>query len=232
MIEISNLTKTFGKQAALVDLSIRFDTGKCIALIGPNGSGKTTLIKCILGIVHPNGGTITVNEQAIDQSPNYRQQVGYMPQISRFPESMNVAALFHLMKKIRVDCTEYDLELYEQFEIDKMLDKKLGNLSGGMAQKVSAALAFLFHPQIIILDEPTAGLDPQSNELLKEKINQSIQMKKLVLITSHILNDLDEITTDVVYLLNGEIHFQDTLTNLQSKTTHSRLNKIIAELTK
>ena len=232
MIEISQVSKAFGKQQVLNDLSIRFHKGKCIALIGPNGSGKTTLIKCILGMVRPDDGQILVNEQRIDTSSVYRRQLGYMPQISRFPESMNVYSLFKLMKCIRDDCAEYDLTLYQQFGIEKMLHKKLGNLSGGMAQKVSASLAFLFRPEIIILDEPTAGLDPHSNELLKEKINQSVADNKLVLITSHILNDLDEITTDVVYLLEGTVCFSDTLSNLQLKTSQKRLNKIVIELSR
>ena len=201
-------------------------------MIGPNGSGKTTLIKCILGMARPDDGQILVNEQRIDTSPVYRRKVGYMPQISRFPEFMNVDSLFKLMKRIRNDCAEYDLELYQQFEIDKVLHKQLGNLSGGMAQKVSAALAFLFRPEIIILDEPTAGLDPSSNELLKEKISRSVADNKLVLISSHILNDLDEIITDVVYLLEGTVYFFDTLSNLQSKTTQKRLNKIVSKLTR
>ena len=155
-----------------------------------------------------------------------------MPQINRFPEFMDIDALFKLMKHIRSDCAQYDLELYQQFEIDKILHKKLGHLSVGMAQKVSASLAFLFRPEIIVLDEPTAGLDPNSNELLKEKVNQSVADNKLVLITSHILSDLDEITTDVAYLLEGTICFYDTVVDLRSKTTQQRLHKIIAALTK
>jgi len=232
MIKISQLSKKYGKQTVIDDLTLEFDSGKCIALVGPNGSGKTTLLKCLLGIVYPDRGTITVNDQVIRTSPSYRKLIGYMPQINRFPDSMRVKSLFELMKSIRSDCETYDMDLYNQFGVDSMLNKKLSHLSGGMAQKVSASLAFLFDPQIIILDEPTAGLDPQSNEILKDKINQSTKSNKLILITSHILNDLDEITTDVVYLLDGKVNFQDSLSNLRSRTSHERLNKIIAELTK
>ena len=232
MIVISNVSKSFGKQQILNNLSMDFGLGKCVALVGPNGSGKTTLIKCILRMARPDTGEIIVDGHIISVSSLYRRQIGYMPQISRFPESMNVAALFKLIKNVRNDCTEYDCELYEKFDLEKMSYKKLGTLSGGMAQKVSAALAFLFNPKIIILDEPTAGLDPQANEILKEKINQSVAGNKLVFVTSHILNDLDEITTDVVYLLDGKVLFSDTLSNLQSRTSHIRLNKIIAEITK
>lgn len=232
MIEIDRLYKAFGKHQVLDNICLDFEKGQSVALIGPNGSGKTTLIKIILGLVEANSGTAIVDGRSIKGQSEYRKQIGYMPQMSRFPDNMSVKQLFSMMKDLRADVGNqaYDLDLYSAYNIEEMGSKRLGILSGGMKQKVSAALAFLFNPQILILDEPTAGLDPLSNELLKDKLKAQIGAGKLVLITSHILNDLDEITTHVAYLMDGKVRFYRSLEQLKEETSESRLNRIIAQI--
>ncbi len=232
MIKIENLSKCYGNQAVLRSVSLELHPGQSVAMIGPNGSGKSTLIKAILGLVLPDSGAITVNGRDTRHGHSYRKDIGYMPQISRFPEHLRVAELFAMMKKLRTDVTEasYDETLYQQFAIEQMRHKPLGSLSGGMRQQVSAALAFLFNPSIIILDEPTAALDPVSNERLKEKVKQSTREGKLVLVTSHILSDLDEIARQVVYLMEGEVKFFEEIDALRAKTSETQLNKIIVRL--
>ncbi|HSI76072.1 MAG TPA: ABC transporter ATP-binding protein [Lunatimonas sp.] len=232
MIEIDRLYKAFGKHQVLDNICLDFEKGQSVALIGPNGSGKTTLIKIILGLVEANSGTAIVDGRSIKGQSEYRKQIGYMPQMSRFPDNMSVKQLFSMMKDLRADVGNqaYDLDLYRAYNIEEMGSKRLGILSGGMKQKVSAALAFLFNPQILILDEPTAGLDPLSNELLKDKLKAQIGAGKLVLITSHILNDLDEITTHVAYLMDGKVRFYRSLEQLKEETSESRLNRIIAQI--
>lgn len=232
MIKIENITKKYGRQQVLNDINLDLTAGQSIALIGPNGSGKTTLIKSILGLVKPDSGQIKVGEQDIAASPAYRRDIGYMPQLSRFPERMKVRQLFALIRNIRKVAPEqgYDRSLYEDFHIAKMEHKALGTLSGGMKQQVSAALAFYFRPKIIILDEPTAGLDPLSNEILKTKINQCITSNRLVLTTSHILSDLDEICNHVIYLMEGEVRFNQPTAAIQSQTGEKRLNKMVVKL--
>jgi Cu-processing system ATP-binding protein len=232
MITINNISKSYPKQKALDSVSLEFLSGQSIALIGPNGSGKTTLIKIILSLVKPDEGDITVLGQDISTSGVYRKDIGYMPQITRFPENMTVRQLFRLVKDLRADIssTSYDLDLYSAYNIESMNAKPLYALSGGMKQKVSAALAFLFDPDILILDEPTAALDPISNERLKEKIRTSYEKEKLVLITSHILSDLDEIVNHVVYLMEGKIAFHKSIEQLRLETDETRLNKIIVTL--
>src|SRR5690606_34769501 len=146
MINIQSLNKNYGKQTVLKDINLSFKSGQSIALIGPNGSGKTTLIKIILGLVIADSGSIYVHEKDIRTGPDYRREIGYMPQMSRFPEQMKVLQLFRLMKDMRPDVPEdkYDLTLYESLKIDKIKNKNLGSLSGGMKQQVSAALAYYF----------------------------------------------------------------------------------------
>src|SRR5215470_930984 len=208
MIVIEHINKRFKKLNALIDVSAKFEKGQVVSLIGPNGSGKTTLIKCILGMVRATSGKIFVDGQLINGDPSYRGNIGYMPQIGRYPDNMKVGQLFTMMKHIRnASENELDTDLIIKFNLVAIFDKPMRTLSGGTRQKVSAALAFYFNPKILILDEPTAGLDPLSSEILKEKIIAEKKRNKLILITSHILSDLDDLATDIVYLQDGRIQF-------------------------
>lgn len=229
MIHIEAVYKKFRRLQVLENITARFTAGQVIALIGPNGSGKTTLIKSILGMVRPDKGTIRVKDQLVTGDPEYRQFIGYMPQIGRYPDNMKVGQLFEMMKKIR-GIDSLDTDLLTGFEIEKIYEKPMRTLSGGTRQKVSAALAFLFDPPILILDEPTAGLDPLSSEILKEKIIQEKKKNKLILITSHVLSDLEELTSHIMYLQEGKLQFIIDLESLQEETGEIKLSKAIAKL--
>ena len=231
MIRIKKLQKRFKKLHALQDINADFDKGQVVSLIGPNGSGKTTLIKSILAMVRPDSGSIWVNEKPITGDPSYRSQIGYMPQIGRYPDNMKVGQLFVMMKNIRkMPDEELDNDLLVKFNLVSIFEKPMRTLSGGTRQKVSAALAFYFNPDILILDEPTAGLDPLSSEILKEKIMQEKKKNKLILITSHILSDLDELTTHVMYLQEGKMIFLKDIATLRRETGEDKLGKAIASV--
>ncbi|MBO9683214.1 MAG: ABC transporter ATP-binding protein [Flavisolibacter sp.] len=202
-----------------------------MSLIGPNGSGKTTLIKSILGLVKPGSGQIFFSDETISQNVEYRKNIGYMPQIGRYPDNMKIGQLFKMIKNIRTE-KEWDEEMYYRFKLDTILDKSMKALSGGTRQKVSAALAFLFNPDVLILDEPTAGLDPLSSEILKDKILSEKEKGKLILITSHVLSDLDDLTTDVMYLQDGKIVFNKSMDELKQETGEEKLGKVIAWMIK
>lgn len=233
MIRIEHLKKSYRNIQALDDINLYFSKGQAIALIGPNGSGKTTLIKCLLGLVHPDQGNIFIHTQPISHNPEYRRRIGYMPQIGRYPDHMKVGQLFNLIKDLRkTDLSQLDYELYEEYNLFKLFDQRMHTLSGGTRQKVSAALAFLFNPEILILDEPTAGLDPLSSELLKRKIVSDRAKGKLILITSHILSDLEDLCSHVVYLEEGKLIFFKDLGSLQAETKEQRLSKAIAQVMK
>jgi Cu-processing system ATP-binding protein len=202
---------------------------KSYALIGPNGSGKTTLIKSILGMVVPTSGDILFDGKSILNDWKYRDKIGYMPQIGHYPENMRIGQLIDMMKNIR-QTEAMDEELIDSFKLYKIYDKRMHALSGGTRQKVSAALAFLFNAPVLILDEPTAGLDPVSVEMLKEKIISVKHAGKLLLVSSHILSDLDEISTEVVYIFEGKVQYNNSIEALKEETGEKRLGKAIANM--
>ena len=229
MIIANNINKKFGKLQALDNISVTCNKGECIALIGPNGSGKTTFIKAILGMVVCDSGFITFNGKNILHDWAYRSRIGYMPQIGRYPDNMSIGQLFSMMKDIRnTKQIKLDEELLHKFELDKLYDKRLRTLSGGTRQKVSASLAFLFNPDVLILDEPTAGLDPVASEILKEKIITEKAKGKLILITSHILSELDDLVSQVIYMQEGKLIFHKKIEELRLDTGHEKLSKVIA----
>jgi len=228
MIIATNVTKSFGKLKALDDVSVTCNKGECIALVGPNGSGKTTLVKTILGMVVQDSGFITFNGNNILHHWKYRDQIGYMPQTGRYPDNMTIGHVIDMMKDIRGKEAILDEELFASFDLQSLLNKRMRTLSGGTRQKVSATLAFLFSPAVLILDEPTAGLDPVASEILKEKIRKEKKKGKLVLITSHILSELDDLVTQVIYMQDGKMLFHKDIDELRSETGEEKLNRAIA----
>ncbi len=228
MIEIKNINKKFGKLNVLNDVNLSFEKGECIALIGPNGCGKTTLIKSILGMVLPDKGSIEFNKKSILNDYLYRENIGYMPQIGRYPDNMTIGQIIEMIKKIRNSNQELDEDLLKAFELEKMFDKKMRTLSGGTTQKVSAVLAFLFNPDVLILDEPTAGLDPLASEILKDKIIKEKEKGKLILITSHLLSELDDLITEIIFMQDGKVHFHKKVADLKKETSEDKISKAIA----
>lgn len=232
MITIKNVNKKFGKLHVLKEVSLSCQKGECIALIGPNGCGKTTLIKSVLGMVLPDNGTIECNNKTIAGEYLYRNKIGYMPQIGRYPDHMTIGQVIEMVKTLRKSDERLDEDLLNAFELFKMFDKPMRTLSGGTTQKVSAVLAFLFNPDILILDEPTAGLDPLASEILKEKILKEKEKGKLILITSHLLSELDDLITEIIFMQEGKVHFHKKVTTIMQETNETKISKAIAEILK
>lgn len=233
MIEIKNLTKKFNKFTALNDVSLSFNDGHSIALIGPNGCGKTTLIKCILGLNVVEEGEILVNNESVKDHYKYRENIGYMPQIGRYPENMTIEETVKMIQDTRKNYSgELDTELLQAFELEKIFDKKMRTLSGGTTQKVSAVLAFMFNPNIIILDEPTAGLDPLASEILKNKIIKEKNKGKLIVITSHLLSELDDIVSEIVFMNEGKVIVHQSVDDLKSETRTEKISEGIISILK
>lgn len=232
MIQIEKISKKFRKLYVLNSIDLHLNKGECIALIGPNGCGKTTLIKIILGMVIPDFGNIWVNNQSILKGEQYKKQIGYMPQIGKYPQNMTIGQIIDMIKGIRNSNNELDFDLYYAYQMDSLIDKKMSTLSGGTMQKVSAVLAFMFNPAILILDEPTAGLDPIAAEILKQKIILEKQKGKLIIITSHLLSELDDMASELIFMQEGNIVFHQSVSALKSSTQTEKISDAILNILK
>ena len=231
MIRVEALEKKFGKLNVLKGISAEFGKGEVVSVIGPNGSGKTTLIKCILGMVIADKGQLYFDNHLIKGDFTYRERIGYMPQIGRYPDNMKIGHLFDMMKDIRhTNGNKTDEDLIQDWQLHNMNAKAMRTLSGGTRQKVSAALAFMFNPDVLILDEPTAGLDPVSSEILKSKILKAKELGKLIIITSHIMSEVEELADKVLYIFEGNIRFYKTVEALKSETDEERLGRAVAKI--
>ncbi|WP_228238299.1 ABC transporter ATP-binding protein [Allomuricauda sp. M10] len=229
-IEIKELHKQFGKNRVLKGIDLTIEQGRIYAILGPNGSGKTTLIKSILGMVIPDKGHISVLGRTIKKDWKYRKEIDYLPQIANFPPNIKVKELIYMIKDLR-NYPSTEGELIDIFGLEPYLDKKLSALSGGTKQKVNIVVAFMFDSPLIILDEPTTGLDPMALIRLKELIRKEKALGKTILITSHIMQFVEEMADDILYLLEGEIYFKGNIRELLEQTGQPDFEHAIAALT-
>jgi Cu-processing system ATP-binding protein len=214
----------------LKNIDLAIESGKVTAIVGPNGSGKTTLIKTILGLVRPTDGTIEVDGTRVTEDYLYRNKIGYMPQIARYPDNLTGNEIVTLIKSIRESNEFSDVELMAPLKLEVEMEKPFKNLSGGTKQKISALIAFAFNPKIIILDEPTAGLDPISSSYFKDLVLKQKEKKKTIILTSHLMNEVQELSDEIVFLLEGGIKFKGTIQSLLEDKKETKLERAIAEL--
>ena len=180
-------------------------------------------------MVIPNKGDIQIDNQSVLKKWEYRNEINYLPQIANFPANLSVKELIAMVKNLRPKKAN-DTDLIKLFSLEAFLDKKLGNLSGGTKQKVNIVLTFMFDSEIIILDEPTTGLDPIALIHLKEIIQKEKSKGKTILITSHIMSFVEEVSDEIVFLLDGEIYFKGSITDLKKQTNQADLEHAIANL--
>ncbi len=230
-ISFKGVSKRYDKLWALREVDVDFQPGEVVMLIGPNASGKTTLIKSLLGLVRPTEGTITVNGRIIGDDPAYRHVIGYMPQISQFPASLTVGQLLDMMRDIRgLSEEEADDRLSDELGLRPQYEKHLGTLSGGTRQKVSAVLAFRSKPQILVMDEPTAGLDPLSAKRVIDEAGTIRDAGGTVLITSHLMEEVESLADRVAYLEDGRLRFILPVEEILDITGTKRLAQAIPNM--
>lgn len=239
MIRIEGLTKSYGRLAVLRGVDLDIPTGRVTALVGPNAAGKTTLVKAVLGLIRPDSGRLALDGVPIGEDPAYRERIGYMPQHPAFPDNLRVRELIELIDGLRgVAPSDAETPFSRQadpgpldlFELRTSLDKRLGTLSGGTAQKVNAALAFRYGCDVLILDEPTAGLDPLSRSRLKDLIRRERERGTTVLVTSHVLSELRDLAEHVVYLVDGRKRYDGGTEQLLRTMQTDDLERAVARL--
>lgn len=230
VVDATGVTKRFGRLEVLREVDLSVPSGRITGLVGPNAAGKTTLIKALLGLVRPDAGRLMVLGQPVNGDERYRARLGYMPQSARFPENLSGNEVLAMVADLRGATARQDRELLELFHLEGELDKPLRTLSGGTRQKLSATIAFLFEPDLLVLDEPTAGLDPIASVIFKEKLLAARERGASALLASHTLSELEELADDVVFLLDGRVRFHGTIPKLMQMTGFARLERAIASL--
>ncbi|MBX7137533.1 MAG: ABC transporter ATP-binding protein [Oligoflexia bacterium] len=232
MIEVRHLYKTFGSVQALSDISFSVKPGVITGLLGPNACGKTTLIKSLLGLVVPTRGQILFDGKDIAGSYGYREEIGYMPQNPDFPSNLSPRELFALLRAVKRDSGLRQDECVELFGLGPFMKRALGGLSVGTRQKVSAVAALMFNPRILILDEPTAGLDPLAAATFKALVVSLAKNDTTVIFVSHVILELERVVEQILFLLDGKLHFANSVTELRRIMGKESLEESILELVK
>ncbi len=230
VITARGVTKHFGRLEVLRQVDLEIPAGRITGLVGPNAAGKSTFIKSVLGLVRPDAGELQVLGQPVNGDERYRSRIGYMPQAAHFPENLSGAEVLAMIRDLRGQGAASDTALLDGFDLGPQLDKPIRTLSGGTRQKLSAALAFLFRPDLLVLDEPTAGLDPIASGIFKEQLAAVRERGASILLASHTLSELEAHADDIVFLLDGRIRFHGPVAQLMERTGFANLERAVAAL--
>lgn len=230
LIEYKDVRKSFGKLDVLKDINVGVPQGCVTAIVGHNGSGKTTLIKLLLGLVKPDTGTICLDGEPLNGDSDYRDRIGYMAQSARFPDNLTANNLFAMLEDIRGRAGVRRSSLIERFALGAELEKPLRTLSGGTRQKVAAVSAFMFESDVLVLDEPTAGLDPVASSALKDLVVADRAAGRTFVLTSHIMSEIEELSDIVVFLQDGRVRFAGNVDEIRRGTGEEKLERAIAQM--
>ena len=213
IIEVNNLTKYYGKARGIVDVSFNVDEGEIFGFIGPNGAGKSTTIRLFLSLIYPSGGSAKIfGKDCIQFGPEIRQEIGYLPSEVFYYEGMKVLDLLEYSASFYTkDCTKRLHELADLMELD--LKRKIDDLSYGNKKKVGIVQGLLHQPKLIVLDEPTAGLDPLMQQKFFNLIREENKRGATVFFSSHILGEVQKMCNRVAIIKEGSIiNIQDIKT--------------------
>lgn len=218
---LRGIGKTYGKVPALTDINMTFEPG-IYGLIGPNGAGKSTLLKMLATIHPPSSGEVTFNGQDIFlMGKAFREKLGYMPQHQELSLRMNVRSFLYYMASLKglkgSYAKEQVLRVMESFRISSVQEKRLSDLSGGYRQRVLLAQAFLVPPDVLILDEPTVGLDPSERKHLRSMIGEHAA-GSIVIIATHMMSDLQRLADEILFIKEGRMIHRATQSELIEKT--------------
>lgn len=218
IVEIKDLTKNYGELKAVDNVSIEVKKGEVFALLGPNGAGKTTIIKSMIGALFPTAGEIKINGfDVVKDGRKARKNIGYLPENVSFYDNLTAMQTMEFYAELRGASKEECLELLKNVGLEGEVNKKVGNYSKGMVQRLGVAQVMIGNPSLLILDEPTGGLDPKGSWQIRQKIKDLNENGTTIFISSHILSEVQEVSDRVAILNHGKLIAIDTLDNLGKK---------------
>lgn len=217
VIEIKNLTKSYGKARGIIDVNLKIEEGEIFGFIGPNGAGKSTTIRTLLGLIHPTSGSATIFGKSCIEYPEVRRELGYLPSEVFYYDNMRVIDLLKYSASFyKKDCTKRIHDLAEIMNLD--LKKKIEDLSFGNKKKVGIVQGLLHEPKLIILDEPTSGLDPLMQQKFFELISEENKKGATVFFSSHILSEVQKMCSRVAFIKDGRIIKLEKMSTLQENS--------------
>ncbi|WP_160724506.1 ABC transporter ATP-binding protein [Bacillus sp. USDA818B3_A] len=215
VIEINNLTKTYGKSRGITDISFHVEQGEIFGLIGPNGAGKSTTIRTLLSLIYPTSGSAAIfGKDCIKFAPEIKKEIGYLPSEVFYYDNMKVKDLLKYSASFyKKDCSKRMKELAEIMDLD--LNKRIDDLSLGNKKKVGIVQGLLHEPKLIILDEPTSGLDPLMQQKFFELLEEENRKGATILFSSHILSEVQRLCNRVAIIKEGRIVTVEKISTLQ-----------------
>jgi len=224
-ISVTNLSKNFGAQKAVNDISFKIDKNEIVGFLGPNGAGKSTTMKMITGFLKPDMGSIEVCGISVQNQPTETQRkIGYLPESNALYSDMYVKEYLSFVGSVyKIDNLQSSVnDVVELVGLTKEAHKKIGQLSKGYKQRVGIAASLVHNPEVLILDEPTSGLDP--NQIIEIRdIIKRLAENKTVIFSSHIMQDVEAICERVIIINKGQIVADDQLINLKNKTNQNQM---------
>ncbi|OUV63623.1 MAG: multidrug ABC transporter ATP-binding protein [Gammaproteobacteria bacterium TMED119] len=235
MIEISNLVKTFGRLTAVDNLSFKVESGEVLGFLGPNGAGKSTTMKMVTGFLAPSSGTINVCGHPVEGDARAaKQHIGYLPEGAPSYAEMTAQQFLSFIADVRQLTGSHRKDridtVIQQLHLEQIINRPIETLSKGFKRRVGLAQAILHDPQVLILDEPTDGLDPNQKYEVRELI-KGMAKDKIVVISTHILEEVDVICSRAIIIANGRILVDDTPQALLAQSPSGRMDDVFRQVT-
>lgn len=238
MIELKNINKSYdGKKNAVDELNITIEPGQIVGFIGPNGAGKTTTLRMLTGLLTPDSGSVTINGIDIATNPiKAKQQFGFVSDDPNAFLKLKGLEYLNFIADIYGVNSEDRLERIQRYtkllDIDHALNNKINSYSHGMRQKIMVIAQLIHNPNLLILDEPLTGLDPQSSFALKELMKDRAKNNKSVFFSTHVLEVAEKLCDQIIIINHGKVLYTGTLSNLKSQYNDLSLEEIFLEVTK
>ena len=235
MINIKNLSKKFGHLTAVDNVSFEVKPGEVLGFLGPNGAGKSTTMKMITGFLTPTSGNIEVcGFDVTEKSIEAKKRIGYLPEGAPSYGEMTPVQYLEFIAQVRQLTGQNKIdrhkEVIQRLHLDKVLNQSIETLSKGFKRRVGLAQAIMHDPDVLILDEPTDGLDPNQKYEVRELI-KSIAPNKVIIISTHILSEVDAICSRAIIIADGKVLVDDTPEGLRNKSSSDKMDDIFREIT-